>query len=143
MGLDIVKWSRLKSPWVFHFNAGGCNGCDIETLAALIPRYDIERFGMILRGSPRHADVMLLTGTVTRQIKNRLIRIYEQMPEPKFVIALGSCSLSGGVFQQCYNVQEGADKVIPVDVYVPGCPPRPQAIIDGAVKLLQKIQGGK
>jgi NADH:ubiquinone oxidoreductase subunit B-like Fe-S oxidoreductase len=98
---------------------------------------------MILRGSPRHADVMLLTGTVTRQIKSRLIRIYEQMPEPKFVIALGSCSLSGGVFQQCYNVQEGADKVVPVDVYVPGCPPRPQAIIDGAVKLLQKIQGGK
>ncbi len=141
--MGIIKWSRIKSPWVFHFNAGGCNGCDIEVLAALTPRYDIERFGMILRGSPRHADVMLLTGTVTRQIKDRLVRIYEQMPEPKFVIAIGSCAISGGVFQDCYNVMEGADKVIPVDVYVPGCPPRPQALIDGAVKLLQKISAGK
>ena len=141
--MDIVKWARIKSPWVFHFNAGGCNGCDIEVLASLIPRYDIERFGMILRGSPRHADVMLLTGTVTRQIKDRLIRIYEQMAEPKFVMALGSCAMSGGVFQNCYSVYEGADKVIPVDVYVPGCPPRPQAIIDGAVKLLQKLATGK
>lgn len=137
--MNLVKWSRIKSPWVFHFNAGGCNGCDIEILASLMPRYDIERFGMILRGSPRHADVMLVTGTVTRQIYPRLRRIYDQIPDPKFTLALGSCACSGGVFQQCYNVHEGADKAIPVDVYVPGCPPRPQAIIDGAVKLLQKI----
>lgn len=137
--MNLVKWSRIKSPWVFHFNAGGCNGCDIEILAALTPRYDIERFGMILRGSPRHADVMLVTGTVTRQIYSRLKRIYDQIPDPKFTLALGNCACSGGVFQQCYNVHEGADKAIPVDVYVPGCPPRPQAIIDGAVKLLQKI----
>lgn len=137
--MNLVKWSRIKSPWVFHFNAGGCNGCDIEILACLMPRYDIERFGMILRGSPRHADVMLVTGTVTRQIYPRLRRIYDQIPDPKFTLALGSCACSGGVFQQCYNVHEGADKAIPVDVYVPGCPPRPQAIIDGAVKLLQKI----
>lgn len=140
--MDIIKWSRLKSPWVFHFNAGGCNGCDIEILAALMPRFDIERFGMLLKGSPRHADVMLLTGTVTRQVEDRLVRIFEQMPEPKFVVAIGSCALSGGVFQNCYNVKEGTDKVIPIDVYIPGCPPRPQAIIDGAVKLLQKIEAG-
>ena len=138
--MDIVKWSRVKSPWVFHFNAGGCNGCDIELLAALNPKYDIERFGMILRGSPRHADVMLCTGTVTRQIRDRFKRIYDQVPEPKFVMAFGNCACSGGVFQKCYNVHEGIDKVVPVNMYVPGCPPRPQAIIDAAVKLLTALQ---
>ncbi len=138
--MDIVKWSRVKSPWVFHFNAGGCNGCDIELLAALNPKYDIERFGMILRGSPRHADVLLCTGTVTRQIRDRFKRIYDQVPEPKFVMAFGNCACSGGVFQKCYNVHEGIDKVVPVNMYVPGCPPRPQAIIDGAVKLLTALQ---
>ena len=138
--MDIVKWSRVKSPWIFHFNAGGCNGCDIELLAALNPKYDLERFGMILRGSPRHADVLLCTGTVTRQIRDRFKRIYDQVPEPKFVMAFGSCACSGGVFQKCYNVHEGIDKVVPVNMYVPGCPPRPQAIIDAAVKLLTKLQ---
>jgi NADH-quinone oxidoreductase B subunit len=138
--MDIVKWSRVKSPWVFHFNAGGCNGCDIELLAALNPKYDLERFGMILRGSPRHADVLLCTGTVTRQIRDRFKRIYEQVPEPKFVMAFGNCACSGGVFQKCYNVHEGIDKVVPVNMYVPGCPPRPQAIIDAAVKLLTALQ---
>ena len=138
--MDIVKWSRVKSPWIFHFNAGGCNGCDIELLAALNPKYDLERFGMILRGSPRHADVLLCTGTVTRQIHDRFKRIYDQVPEPKFVMAFGSCACSGGVFQKCYNVHEGIDKVVPVNMYVPGCPPRPQAIIDAAVKLLTKLQ---
>jgi NADH-quinone oxidoreductase B subunit len=138
--MDMVKWSRVKSPWVFHFNAGGCNGCDIELLAALNPKYDIERFGMILRGSPRHADVLLCTGTVTRQIRDRFKRIYDQVPEPKFVRAFGNCACSGGVFQKCYNVHEGIDKVVPVNMYVPGCPPRPQAIIDAAVKLLTALQ---
>lgn len=138
--MDIVKWSRVKSPWIFHFNAGGCNGCDIELLASLNPKYDLERFGMILRGSPRHADVLLCTGTVTRQIRDRFKRIYDQVPEPKFVMAFGSCACSGGVFQKCYNVHEGVDKVVPVNMYVPGCPPRPQAIIDAAVKLLTKLQ---
>ena len=138
--MDIVKWSRVKSPWIFHFNAGGCNGCDIELLAALNPKYDLERFGMILRGSPRHADVLLCTGTVTRQIRDRFKRIYDQVPEPKFVMAFGSCACSGGVFQKCYNVHEGIDKVVPVNMYVPGCPPRPQAIIDAAVKLLTALQ---
>ena len=138
--MDIVKWSRVKSPWVFHFNAGGCNGCDIELLAALNPKFDIERFGMILRGSPRHADVLLCTGTVTRQIRDRFKRIYDQVPEPKYVMAFGNCACSGGVFQKCYNVHEGIDKVVPVNMYVPGCPPRPQAIIDAAVKLLTALQ---
>jgi len=138
--MDIVKWSRVKSPWIFHFNAGGCNGCDIELLAALNPKYDLERFGMILRGSPRHADVLLCTGTVTRQIRDRFKRIYDQVPEPKFVMAFGNCACSGGVFQKCYNVHEGIDKVVPVNMYVPGCPPRPQAIIDAAVKLLTALQ---
>ncbi len=123
-------------------NCGGCNACDIEVIAALMPRYDIERFGMLLVGSPRHADVMIGTGTVTRQIAPRFKRLYEQMPEPKFVMAVGNCAISGGVFAGCYNVLKGLDKVVPVDIYVPGCPPKPEAIIDGVAKLLAKLQGG-
>ena len=138
----LVNWSRVKSPWVFHMNCGGCNACDIEVIAALMPRYDIERFGILLVGSPRHADVMIGTGTVTRQIAPRFKRLYEQMPEPKFVMAVGNCAISGGVFAGCYNVLEGLDKVVPVDIYIPGCPPKPEAIIDGVAKLLAKLQGG-
>jgi len=123
-------------------NCGGCNACDIEVIAALMPRYDIERFGILLVGSPRHADVMIGTGTVTRQIAPRFKRMYEQMPEPKFVMAVGNCAISGGVFAGCYNVLEGLDKVVPVDIYIPGCPPKPEAIIDGVAKLLAKLQGG-
>lgn len=137
---NIVKWSRIKSPWAIHFNTGACNNCDIEVLAAFAPRYDVERFGILLKGSPRHADVMVVTGPVTRQVKDRLVRVYEQMPEPKFVIGVGTCTSSGNVFQQCYNVFEGVDKIIPVDVYVPGCPPKPEAIIQGVAKLLEKIR---
>jgi NADH-quinone oxidoreductase B subunit len=122
-----------------HFNAGACNGCDIEVVAALTPRYDVERFGAVLRGSPRHGDVLIVTGSVTRQVKERLLRIYEQMPEPKAAVAVGSCAISGGVFQGCYNVYEGVDKVIPVDAYIPGCAPKPEAILDGVVKLLKKL----
>jgi len=139
--LNTVRgWARINSPWVIHFNSGSCNGCDIEILATLTPRYDIERFGIKLKGSPRHADVLICTGPVTRQARERLIRIYEQMPEPKFVIAVGSCGLSGGAFQGCYGVMNGIDQVIPVNAYVPGCPPRPEAIIDGVVKLLTSLQ---
>src|ERR1700690_4041782 len=95
--LDQVQgWSRLNSPWAIHFNSGSCNGCDIEILATLTPRYDAERFGIKLQGSPRHADVLICTGPVTRQARERLLRIYEQIPVPKFVIAVGSCSISGG-----------------------------------------------
>jgi len=131
----------VRSPWLLHFNTGGCNGCDIEVLATLTPRYDLERFGCLLKGSPRHADVMVVTGPVTRQVKDRLMRVYEQMPEPKFVVAVGSCACSGGVFRGCYNVYPGLDAVLPVDAYIPGCPPKPEAIINGVATLLAKLGG--
>jgi NADH-quinone oxidoreductase B subunit len=134
--MSILTWARTRSPWLIHFNAGACNACDIEVVAALTPRFDIERFGALLKGSPRHADVMVVSGSVPRKIRDRLKRIYEQMPEPKFVVAVGSCAISGGVFQDCYNVMEGVDKVIPVNAFIPGCPPKPEAILDGVVKLL-------
>ena len=126
--MGLVSWARASSPWILHFNTGGCNGCDIEVLAALTPRYDVERFGILAVGSPRHADVLVVTGPVTRQARSRLIRIYEQMPEPKFVVAVGSCAISGGIFKGSYNVLGGVGEVLPVDVYVPGCPPKPEAI---------------
>lgn len=137
--MSIITWARTRSPWLIHFNAGACNGCDIETVEVLTPRFDIERFGSLLRGSPRHADVMVVSGSVPRKIRKRLVRIYEQMPAPKFVVAVGSCAISGGVFQNCYNSMDGIDKFIPVDAFIPGCPPRPEAILDGVVKLLMSI----
>jgi NADH-quinone oxidoreductase B subunit len=136
----VKTWARVNSPWVIHFNSGSCNGCDIEILATLTPRYDVERFGIKLEGSPRHADVLICTGPVSLQARDRLLRTYEQMPEPKFVIAVGSCGISGGVFQGCYNVVGDISQVIPVNVYVPGCPPRPEAIIYGVVQLLKSLQ---
>ncbi len=138
---QITTWARVNSPWALHFNSGSCNGCDIEILATLTPRYDVERFGIKLQGSPRHADVLVCTGPVTLQARDRLERVYEQMPEPKFVVVVGSCGLSGGVFQGCYGVVGSVDQVIPVNAYVPGCPPRPEAIIDGIVKLLGSLKG--
>lgn len=145
MGLikKLVKWARIKSPWIIHFNSGACNACDIEVVAALTPRFDVERIGMIIRGTPRHADVLVCTGAVTRQIKDRLVRIYEQMPSPKFVVAVGSCACSGGIFKGCYNVCGGVDQVIPVDAYIPGCAASPQAILDGVAKLLASLQNGQ
>jgi len=136
----VVNWARMKSPWVIHFNTGACNACDIEIVATLTPVFDIERFGCILRGTPRHADVLLCSGPVTRQTRDRIIRIYEQMPEPKFVVAVGTCACSGGVFQGCYNILGGIDSVIPVSVYIPGCPVRPEAIMDGVVKLISSLE---
>lgn len=136
----IVAWSRIKSPWILHFNTGACNACDIEIIAALTPRYDLERFGVMLKGTPRHADILICSGPVTRQTASRLERIYEQMPEPKFVIAVGSCSCSGGVFEGCYNVEQGINSILPVSAYIPGCPASPEAIIDGVVKLLKILE---
>jgi len=136
----LVTWSRMKSPWIIHFNSGACNGCDIEVLDALTPRYDIERFGVQLHGTPRHADVLIASGPVTLQQADRLRRIYNQMAEPKFVVAVGACACSGGVFDGCYCVKGGVDSVIPVSAYIPGCPVRPEALIDGVVKLLSSLE---
>lgn len=135
----LINKARVKSPYVFHFNSGSCNGCDIEIIAALMPRLDLERFGVKLVGSPRHADIMLCTGPVTEQIKPRLQKIYEQMAEPKFVVAVGSCACSGGVFRGGYNILGGVDQAIPVTAYIPGCPPKPSAITYGAYKLLEVL----
>lgn len=142
MGLikRVVNWARIKSPWILHFNTGACNACDIEIIATLTPRYDLERFGVQLKGSPRHADILVCSGPVTKQIECRLKRIYDQMPEPKFVIALGTCACTGGVFNGCYNVGGGINSVIPVSAYIPGCPASPKAIIDGVVKLLASLK---
>ena len=136
----IANWSRIKSPWIIHFNTGACNGCDIEIIAAMTPRYDLERFGVQLKGAPKHADVLVCSGPVTKQTRDRLKRIYDQMAEPKFVVAVGCCSCSGGVFDGCYSVESGIDKIIPVSAYIPGCPASPKAIIDGIVKLLSSLK---
>jgi len=140
---NTVTWARVKSPWVLHFNSGACNGCDIEIVSLLTPKYDVERFGVKLEPSPRHADVLLVTGCVTQQCAERLKRVYDQMPQPKFVVAIGACACSGGVFAGNYNVVGGVDKVIPVTAYIPGCPPRPEALMDGVVKLLNALSPPK
>ncbi len=138
--MGIIQKSQLKSPWVLHYDCSSCNGCDIEILASLTPVYDIERFGIINTGNPKHADVLLVTGGVNRRNARVLKNLYNQMPEPKVVVAVGSCACTGGVFYNCYNILGGVDKVIPVDVYVPGCAARPEAIIDGVVLGLQKLK---
>ncbi len=125
-----------KSPWIIHYDGSSCNGCDIEVLACLTPTYDVERFGIINTGNPKHADIFLITGSVNEQSINVVKQIYDQMPEPKVVVAVGICATSGGIFRECYNVLGGVDMAIPVDVYVPGCAARPEAIIDGVVKGL-------
>ena len=126
----------IKSPWLLHYDGSSCNGCDIEVLACLTPMYDIERFGIINTGNPKHADVFLITGSVNSQNIDIVRNIYAQIPDPKVVVAVGICACTGGVFAECYNVEGGVDKVIPVDVYVQGCAARPEAIIDGVVKSL-------
>lgn len=135
----FIEKSRVKSPWLIHFDCGSCNGCDIETLAVLTPVYDVERFGIINVGNPKHADILLVTGTVNHRNKHVLKNIYDQMPDPKVVVAIGACGCSGGVFREAYNVVGGVDKVIPVDVYVPGCPGKPEGIIDGVVQALARL----
>jgi NADH-quinone oxidoreductase B subunit len=136
LSIKLIRYS----PWLVHFNTGACNGCDIEVLAALTPHYDPERFGVRLAPSIRHGDILVVTGAVTKKAAVRLKRLYDQMPSPKFVIAVGACAYDGGVFKGSYSLRRGAKDVVPVDVYVPGCPPRPEAILDGIVKLLQKIE---
>jgi len=136
MGLNSFK----RALWVYHLNTGSCNGCDIEILAALTPRYDVERFGIVLVGSPRHADVLLVTGPVTNQMVPRLKRVYDQVPDPKMVMVVGGCGIEGLVFHESYSLAGPVDQIIPVDVYVPGCPARPEAIIEGVVKAWLKLE---
>ena len=129
-----------KSPWLLHYDGSSCNGCDLEVLACLTPVYDVERFGIINTGNPKHADILLITGGINTQNKAVVEQIYSQMPNPKVVVAVGICACNGGVFKDCYNILGGADKVIPVDVYVPGCAARPESIIDGVVKALDVLE---
>ena len=140
---QYINKGRLKSPWVVHYDCGSCNGCDIEVLACLTPVFDVERFGIVNIGDPKHADVLLVTGTVNQRNKDVLKNLYDQMPEPKWVIAMGNCAISGGpfVYKGQYGVVEGVDKLFPVDVFVPGCPPRPEALIEGILKLEEKLTG--
>jgi Ni,Fe-hydrogenase III small subunit len=132
-----------KSIYVFHVSSGSCNNCDIELLDCLTPRYDVERFGIVLVGSIKHADAMLCTGSTNRMCVPRIKTLYEQMPKPGFVIAWGACGSSRGLFKDSYNTGSPLDEIIPVDMYIPGCPPKPEAIIDGFVKLIQKINQTK
>lgn len=132
-----------KSPWIIHYDGSSCNGCDIEVLACMMPMYDVERFGIINTGNPKHADIFLITGSVNEQNIPVVKQIYDQMPEPKIVVAIGICAATGGVFRECYNIKGGVDTVIPVDVYVPGCAARPEAIIDGVVKGLAVLEEKK
>ena len=137
--MGLMAKSRFKSPWILHFNCGSCNGCDIEILACLTPRFDVERFGMLHMGNPKHADILLVTGPANRRNARVLRNLYEQTPDPKVVVAVGTCACTGGMFHNCPNVLGGVDKVIPVDVYVLGCAARPEAIIDGVVLALKKL----
>lgn len=119
-----------------HYDGSSCNGCDIEVLASLMPRYDIERFGALNKGNPKQADILVITGGINEQNRPVVEQIYEQMAVPKVVVAVGCCASDGGIFKECYNILGGVDTVLPVDVYVPGCAARPQAIIDGVIKAV-------
>ena len=132
----LSKRAFPKSLWVYHVNAASCNGCDIEVIDTLTPYYDAERFGIKLVGSPRHADVLLVSGPVTRPIVPALKRVYEAVPSPKLVFAIGACSAGGGIWKNTYNVIGGVEKILPVDFYIPGCPPRPEAILYGVAVAL-------
>lgn len=125
-----------KSPWIIHYDGSSCNGCDIEVLASLSPLYDAERFGVINTGDPRQADILVITGAVNEKNSEVIKQIYEQMPSPKAVMAVGICACSGGIFKECYNILGGVNKILPVDVYVMGCAARPEAIIDGIIKAV-------
>lgn len=134
--MGLLDNAAKKSPWIIHYDCNSCNGCDIEILACLTPLYDVERFGVLNVGNPKHADILIVSGSVNHKSQRVLRNIYNEMPEPKAVIAIGACGCTGGIFRDCYNVLGGIDTVVPVDVYVPGCAPKPEAIIDGVVKAI-------
>ncbi|MDR0913708.1 MAG: NADH-quinone oxidoreductase subunit NuoB [Oscillospiraceae bacterium] len=129
-----------KSPWILHYDGSSCNGCDIEVLACLTPVFDVERFGIINTGNPKHADILLITGSINEQNLPVVKQLYDQMPTPRAVVAIGACAATGGVFKDCYNVYGGVATAIPVDVYVPGCAARPENIIAGVVKALDVLE---
>ena len=137
--MSLLDKARKLSPWLIHYDCGSCNGCDIELLACLTPLYDVERFGIVNVGNPKQADILVVTGTVNQQNKHVLKNIYDQMPDPKVVVAIGVCACTGGIFRDCYNVLGGIDKVIPVDVYIPGCPARPEQILKGIELAIDKL----
>ncbi|MCQ2751849.1 MAG: NADH-quinone oxidoreductase subunit NuoB [Coriobacteriales bacterium] len=129
-----------KSPWIIHYDGSSCNGCDIEVLAALTPLYDAERFGVINTGNPKHADIFVVTGAINEQNKNVVKQIYDQMLEPKIVVACGACACGGGVYRECYNVSGGVDQVIPVDAYVSGCAIKPESLFDAIVAGVEILE---
>jgi membrane-bound hydrogenase subunit mbhJ len=133
----LVERARRRSAWLFHLNTGSCNGCDIELVACLSPRYDVEQLGIRLEGSPRHADVLCVTGPVTRATRAALELVHGQLPEPKAVVAIGSCPASGNVFAGSPVIEGPLHRILPVDVYVPGCPPRPHAIVEGVARAIE------
>ena len=136
----IWSWGQRNSVYPLHF---GIACCALEMAACSGPRYDNERLGLVFRSSPRQCDVLLVNGWVSKKLRPALRRLYEEMPEPKWVIAMGECAISGGPWYDAYNVVQGVDTFIPVDVYIPGCPPRPEALIDGFLRLHQKIKKSK
>ncbi len=137
---NLIKKSALKSPWLFHINAGSCNGCDIEVVAVTTTLYDAERFGFKLVGSPRHADIVVVSGPITLQSRDRLIRTLAQVPEPKCVVSVGSCPQSGNVFKGSYAIDGPLEKYVHVDVAVAGCTPKPQAIMEGLYEAAQILE---
>ena len=137
---DLVNFGRSKSVWPVQF---GLPSCAIEMIAASMARFDIARFGSeVFRPSPRQADLLIVSGTVTKKMAPQVVRLSNQMPDPKFSIPMGACAISGGPFKQGYNVLKGIDRYIPVDIYIPGCPPRPEALLNGLIELQEKIKTG-
>jgi Ni,Fe-hydrogenase III small subunit len=139
----LVERARRHSAWLFHLNAGSCNGCDIELVTCLSPRYDVEQLGVRLEGSPRHADVLCVSGPITRNTRAALETVYAQLAEPKVVVAIGSCPASCNVFDGSPVIEGPLDKIVPVDIYVPGCPPRPHSIIEGIGRAIELLAEGR
>ncbi len=134
---DLLNWARANSQWYLLF---GLACCAIELMQTGGPRADVDRFGAIPRATPRQSDVMIVAGTLTYKMGIRLKRLYDQMPEPKYVISMGSCATCGGLFSLAYSVMKGVDKIVPVDIYIPGCPPRPEALTEGLLMLQEKMK---